>query len=92
MKSPHDEQVFPHVRVINVESRKLEAAMTQIPADFPVIREFRTGPESGSSVTASTAIQSWKSSYFSGQSANLREMPAFRAGSEPGKGLENERP
>jgi hypothetical protein len=29
--------------------------MTQIPADFPVIREFRTGPESGSYVTASTA-------------------------------------
>jgi hypothetical protein len=83
MKSPHDEQVLPHVRVINVESRKLEVEMTQIPADFPVIREFRTGPESGSSVTASHRHSVWKSSYFSGQSANLREMPAFRLDPNP---------
>jgi hypothetical protein len=77
MKSPHDEQVLPHVRVINVESRKLEVEMTQIPADFPVIREFRTGPESGSSVTASTAIQSGKAATFLDNPQIYAKCPHF---------------
>jgi hypothetical protein len=83
MKSPHDEQVLPNVRVINVESRKLEAEMTQIPADFPVIREFRTGPESGSYVTASTAIQSGKAATFLDNPQIYAKCPAFRLDPNP---------
>jgi hypothetical protein len=51
--------------------------MTQIPADFPVIREFRTGPESGSSVTASTAIQSGKAATFLDNPQIYAKCPHF---------------
>ena len=64
--------------------------MTKIPADFPVIREFRDGPRERFVCDCIHRHSVWKSSCFSG-SANLREMPAFSAGSEPGKGLEHER-
>ena len=83
MKSPHDEQVFPNVRVMNVESRKIEAAMTQIPADFPVIREFKDGARERFVRDCIHRHSVWKSSYFSGQPANLREMPAFRLDPTP---------